>query len=185
MPAPFESFSACPRCAAPSAGDERPNPFRCGRCGFVLYFNPVAAVAAFIVRPGDGAVLYTRRERDPGRGRLGMPGGFVDFGETAEGALVREVREEVGLEIDWLAYLTSCPNDYPYHGLTYRTLDLFFVARVADPARAQALDAVASTCWLDPAALDPADIAFASMRAARETFLSRPAVRPPTHPGAS
>jgi ADP-ribose pyrophosphatase YjhB (NUDIX family) len=179
LPSPFASFNACPRCAAPTADDERPNPFRCGRCGFVLHFNPVGAVAAFIVRPDDGFVLYTRRAREPGKGKLGMPGGFVDFGETAEGALAREVREEVGLDLDWLGYLTSCPNDYPYNGVTYQTLDLFFVARAADHARVQPLDAVASTCWLDPAGIDPAEIAFESMRRAREVFLSRPDLRPP------
>jgi ADP-ribose pyrophosphatase YjhB (NUDIX family) len=169
---PFRQFNSCPRCGAPGPGADSLNPFRCARCGFVLYFNAASAVAAFIVRD-DGHVLYTRRARDPGKGLLGMPGGFVDFGETAEGALRREVLEEVGLELTTLEYLASFPNQYLYADVTYNTLDLFFVATAADVGRVQALDAVASVAWLDPRSVDAGEIAFESMRRARTVLLER------------
>lgn len=140
-------------------------PFRCHSCGFVLFFNAAAAVAVFIRRE-DGAVLFTRREKDPGKGLLGLPGGFVDFGETAEDALRREVREEVGLELGALSYLASFPNRYAYAGVTYHTLDLFFVAASPEGASPRALDAVESLCWLQPATVAPEEIAFVSMREA-------------------
>jgi mutator protein MutT len=129
----------------------------------------VSAVAAFVVR-GDGRVLYTRRAKDPGKGLLGMPGGFVDPGETAEDALRREVREEVGLELASARYLTSFPNRYTYDGVTYSTLDLFFVASAVDDSRVRALDAVEATLWLDPADVNVEDIAFDSMRQALMVF---------------
>jgi ADP-ribose pyrophosphatase YjhB (NUDIX family) len=102
-----------------------------------------------------------------------MPGGFVDFGETAEGALRREVLEEVGLELTTLEYLASFPNQYLYADVTYNTLDLFFVATAADVGRVQALDAVASVAWLDPRSVDAGEIAFESMRRARTVLLER------------
>jgi mutator protein MutT len=174
---PFRHFNACPRCGAAGPGAEALNPFRCSACGFVLYFNAASAVAVFIVRH-DGHVLYTRRAKDPARGRLGMPGGFVDFGETAEQAIRREVLEEVGVTLTTLAYLCSYPNHYVYADVAYQTLDLFFVGTCAEPAAAQALDAVESVCWLDPVRIDPDDIAFASMRRALADFLALP--RAPT-----
>ena len=167
---PCRHFNYCPRCGAPGAGAESGNPVRCGACGFVLFFNPAGAVAAFVVRE-DGRVLYTRRAKDPAKGTLGMPGGFVDEGETAEAALRREVLEEVGLELHALRYLCSYPNAYPYRDVLYHTLDLFFVATALDASRARGLDAVASTEWLDPAAISPADIAFDSMRLALDDYL--------------
>ena len=166
----YRHFNRCPRCGAPGPGAESGNPFRCEACGFVLFFNAASAVAVFVV--GDeGRVLYTRRAKEPAKGRLGMPGGFVDEGETAEEALRREVLEEVGLELQTLHYLCSHPNAYPYREVRYHTLDLFFVAAPVDATRVRSLDAVESVEWLDPAAIAPADIAFDSMRRALVDYL--------------
>jgi len=147
-------------------------PFTCGGCGFVLFFNAAAAVAVFI-RRDDRRVLFIRRAKDPGRGMLGLPGGFADFGESAEDATRREAREEVGLELEALTYLASYPNAYAYAGVTYHTLDIFFCASVTGTARPRPLDAVESVCWLDPALVDLAEIAFSSMRSAITALRAR------------
>ena len=171
MREPYRQFVHCPRCAAPGPGEAGGNPFRCERCGLVLFFNAAAAVAVFITDPA-GRVLYIRRSKDPGKDRLGMPGGFVDPGESAEEALRREVREEVGLEIGPLTYLGSWPNRYPYRDVVYITLDVFYIAPGIDPASARPLDAVQRVEWLDPVRVEPADIAFDSMRAALRQYLA-------------
>lgn len=172
---PSSAIAHCPKCGT-TAGGRRTNPFRCAACGFVLYFNAASAVAAFIV-DDEGRVLYTRRAKDPGKGLLGMPGGFVDIGETAEEAVRREVVEEVGLTLGALTYLTSFPNHYTYAGVAYTTLDVFFTARAADPRAARPLDAVASLAWLDPAHVDQDQIAFDSMRRALRVYLAAQARR--------
>ncbi|MGO3927095.1 NUDIX hydrolase [Rhodopseudomonas pseudopalustris] len=59
--------------------------------------HPQIAVSASIFRDGD--VLLVRRARSPGRGLYSLPGGRVEFGETLEAALEREVREETALTI--------------------------------------------------------------------------------------
>ena len=59
---------------------------------------PVAAVEALVFR-GD-SVLLIRRLGEPHRGRWSPPGGAVNLGETARGAVVREVREETGLRVE-------------------------------------------------------------------------------------
>lgn len=50
-----------------------------------------------LVRDGAGRLLLVRRANEPGRGLWSLPGGRVEPGESAEQALVREVREETGL----------------------------------------------------------------------------------------
>jgi mutator protein MutT len=171
---PASHFAHCPRCGARRADGHgrRGGPFCCDACGFTLYFNAASAVAAIIVRD-DGRALFIRRAKDPARGRLGMPGGFVDPGETAEQALVREVREEVGLDLLALRYLSSHANQYAYAGVTYATLDLFYTASVAEPDRATALDAVESLVWADPRTIDLGEIAFDSMRQALHRYRAR------------
>ncbi|HXW48681.1 MAG TPA: NUDIX hydrolase [Xanthobacteraceae bacterium] len=59
--------------------------------------RPYLAVSAAIFR--DGRVLIVRRGRPPAHGLYTLPGGGVELGETLEEAIVREVREETGLEI--------------------------------------------------------------------------------------
>lgn len=63
--------------------------------------RPFLAVSAAIVR--DGKVLIVRRARDPGKGFHTLPGGAVEAGESLQQAVVREVREEVALDIEPVA----------------------------------------------------------------------------------
>ncbi|MCE2578719.1 NUDIX domain-containing protein [Gluconacetobacter entanii] len=52
-----------------------------------------------LVRRGDGRILLVRRRRPPEAGHWGLPGGKVDWMETVEHAVRREVAEETGLVI--------------------------------------------------------------------------------------
>ena len=47
----------------------------------------------------EGRVLLIKRGKEPLKGRWLVPGGTVELGETLEDAIVREVREETGLEV--------------------------------------------------------------------------------------
>lgn len=133
-----KAWNFCPRCGA-AASARRGNPFRCNSCSYAHYFGPCAAVGA-IIADTDDKVLLLVRGRDPGKGLYGIPGGFVDPGETAEHALQREVFEEVRLRVTGLEFLCSFPNDYQYAGVTLPVMDVFFCALVKsfDGMKAQA-----------------------------------------------
>jgi ADP-ribose pyrophosphatase len=105
---PADLFRHCPQCGKPSPELGRA-PFHCEACGFLFYFNPAIAVGAVVLAPDD-TVLLIRRAKDPHKGKLSVPGGFVDAGEVAEVALRREIREEVGLEVKRLDYFCSLPQ---------------------------------------------------------------------------
>ena len=162
---PSEFFRFCPRCGTGPHTPPTSNALSCPSCGFRYFFNPAVA-AAVLVRRADGRVLLVRRAKDPGKGRLAPPGGFIDHGETAEVAAAREIREEVGLEIREVRFLCSQPNAYHYGEVTYPVLDLFFTAWAVDGTQARVIEEVESLEWEEPASVDPEDLAFPSMRAA-------------------
>src|SRR4029077_17648553 len=60
--------------------------------------RPYLAVSAAIFR--DGRVLIVRRGRPPTHGLYTLPGGGVELGETLQQAVIREIREETGLDIE-------------------------------------------------------------------------------------
>jgi NAD+ diphosphatase len=174
---PIDHFQFCPQCgrrqtapASPITGTE--TAFRCPECAFTYYFNPAIAAGVFIANP-NGEVLFIRRARDPAKGRLAVPGGFIDVGETAEAGLRRETREEVNLDLGPMEYLCSQPNEYLYKGVSYPVLDLFFTAQVPGGGAIKALDGVQSCHWFKPAEVNLEELAFPSIRAAWRVFLEK------------
>ena len=168
---PNRLFQFCPRCgrSLPSPGE---NPLSCPACGFSFFFNPTVAAAAYLYNPA-GEYLFIRRAKDPAIGKLAIPGGFIDIGESAEEALARETLEEVGLEIDSIEFLGSTPNNYPYRDVTYPVVDLIFRARAVNPGMALPLDAVAGLEWRRLSEIDPDELAFPSLRMGLERLLTR------------
>src|SRR5262245_17480339 len=67
---------------------------RCPRCGWTFYDNPAPAAVAII--EGPSGILLARRAAPPYQGAWDLPGGFIEAGELPDGALVRELREELG-----------------------------------------------------------------------------------------
>ncbi len=63
----------------------------------------------------DHSILLVQRKHEPYQGFWALPGGFVEYGETTEQAVVREVREETGLEtvVQKLLGVYSDPNRDP------------------------------------------------------------------------
>ena len=83
--------------------EEQRDRYVCEACGFIHYLNPRLVAAALPERIGGGGarqVLLMRRAIEPRRGYWTPPGGFVELGESAEEAAVREGEEEVGLALE-------------------------------------------------------------------------------------
>ena len=59
--------------------------------------KPIVGVGAIIL-DGD-QILLEKRKNSPGKGKWTIPGGLVDLGENVEQAVIREVKEETGLEV--------------------------------------------------------------------------------------
>ncbi len=99
-------------------------------------------VGAVIMR--DGKTLLAQRAGSHGAGMYGSVGGHVEFGETPTQAIVREAREELGIEIGNIRF-ASCMNFFK-EGKQY--LDVSFVADwVSGEPMIREPDRIASVGW--------------------------------------
>jgi ADP-ribose pyrophosphatase YjhB (NUDIX family) len=167
---PNQLFRYCPRCAAACIPGK--NPLTCPACSFCYFFNPTCAAGAYVFDP-QGRAIFIERAKEPAKGKFALPGGFIDIGETAEDALRREVREEVGLEIEGIAFLASYPNSYHYRDVHYPVCDFIFTAKAVRAESAQALDGVSAFRWLRIEEIDPTTLAFPSIRKSWELLRDR------------
>jgi 8-oxo-dGTP diphosphatase len=112
-------YKSCPSCSKP----------------VLHYKNPVPAVDIIIFSPPREIVLVERKNHPHG---WALPGGFVDYGERAEHAALREAREETGLDIELTGLLGvySSPDRDP----RFHTLSVVYMAYALDQEAIRAGD---------------------------------------------
>ena len=135
----------------------------CTRCGFIHYVNP-KIVTGSIVRHKD-RILLCRRAIAPRIGFWTLPAGFMEVGETAEQAAMREAREEANaaIVIDRLLAVYTIPR--------IAQVQIMYLANLVDAnisAGPESLEVMLAT-W-DQIPWD--DIAFPSVRWALDQFRS-------------
>lgn len=123
-------FNLCPMCGSKNIQNKNDRKWFCPDCGFDLYCN-VAASVGVLIFDDDNNFLFEKRAKEPKKGLLTQPGGFIDADESAEAAVARECLEELGASVTDIRYLGSYPNTYEYKNITYKTCDMFFTARLS------------------------------------------------------
>ena len=116
-----------------------------------------------------------RRGKEPAKGTLDLPGGFVDNNENAEQGMVREIQEETGLVINAadVEYMFSIPNVYHYSGMDIHTLDFFFLCHVAGDVKVKAADDASELTWLPLREVYVERFGLRSIREAVHRFLQQ------------
>lgn len=164
-------FKFCPSCASTDFTFPENRRFLCNACGFTYYHNIAAAVA--IVFTFEDKILFAVRNIDPDKGKLDLPGGFIDPNETAEEAACREIKEELGISISNqdLKYITTSPNNYLYKNVPYRTMDIFYeCALTSDAIKIKAEDEIQELIWVQRNQIDLTKIGFISIRNVIEKY---------------
>lgn len=163
MSHPLDIFRHCPVCGKEGFAVNNVKSKRCDGCGFVLYFNAISATVAVIMNE-KGEILVARRAKEPAKGTLDLPGGFVDSFETAEEAVAREVLEESGMRVTGVKYLFSLPNKYVYSGFEEHTLDMFFLCATEAGDTPVANDDVEELEWMALDKIEPELFGLQSIR---------------------
>ncbi len=158
-------FKFCPNCKSSDFSFPNNVKFHCNQCDFTYYHNIAAAVA--LIFTFEDKILFTVRNVDPDKGKLDLPGGFIDPNENAEEAVCREIKEEMGISIlpSNLKYITTSPNNYLYRNVPYRTMDIFYECELeSDVVNVTALDEISQLIWVKRSEIDLEKIGFVSIK---------------------
>jgi len=89
---------------------------------------PKPAVAVDIILESDGNLLFVKRKKDPFKGVLSIPGGFVNLGEKVEVAAKREAYEETNLQVEPIAILGVYSD--PLRDPRGHTISISFIGKI-------------------------------------------------------
>jgi ADP-ribose pyrophosphatase YjhB (NUDIX family) len=178
-------FKYCPSCASQSIRFEKNKVFRCPDCGFTYYHNIAAATGCVITLPASPPrIMFLVRGKEPAKGKLDLPGVFVDLEEGALDGLIRELQEEIGWApaippgesvAKYVKLFASFPNVYPYKNIVYNTCDLFFTCSAPGLEERDLHlqeSEVAGVQFLKASEINYDDLAFDSTRRAIKTFIA-------------
>jgi 8-oxo-dGTP diphosphatase len=118
-------------CSACAAALPHLPPVTCPVCHAQHWRDPKPCAGALVER--GGRVLLVRRARDPWKGMWDVTGGYCERGEHPAHTALREVREEVGLEIEVTGYLGAWPDVYGPPGTAdahKATLNIYYTGKV-------------------------------------------------------
>jgi 8-oxo-dGTP diphosphatase len=108
--------------------------------------NPAPAVDFLISKDDNSKILLVRRKNDPFKGMLSIPGGFINEGETAEDAMIREAKEETSLVVEPIAILGVYSD--PQRDPRMHTISVTFITRIVQ-GNEDARDDAASLQWIN------------------------------------
>jgi NAD+ diphosphatase len=161
---PKNIIKYCPRCGYDKfITTNGGRSFNCEECHFDFYINNSAAVACLIF-DHEGRLLLARRAIEPSKGKMDLPGGFIEPMEAAEDAIAREIKEELNVSVVKMEYLTSFPNEYVFSGFSVYTLDMAFICEIDSFDQIIPRDDVADIEFVKPEEISMEEICSDSMR---------------------
>ncbi len=167
----MKKFNYCPCCGSRDIIFDSIKKFECRECSFTFFQNVATAVA--VILQYEQKILLVVRSREPEKGKLDLPGGFVDPKESAEDGLKREIKEELNIDLGELKYLGSFPNIYKYKDVHYHTCDLFFCSKIDSlPAKFDRTE-IEELVLVYPTEIPKENFAFNSTKIGVELFINR------------
>jgi NAD+ diphosphatase len=165
-----EVYKFCPRCGAKFAA--KTDILKCDACGLSFYVNPKPVMSVILLNDKD-EIMFTIRAIEPRKGYLDFPGGFTEEGENLEDTTRREIKEELGIEIGELEYLSTDGDRYLYDGINYHTTGVTYLGKLPKGAEIKPADDVESVEFYKIEDIPMDQLAWPSMRRMIEALKSK------------
>jgi len=167
----IKKFKFCPNCKN-KLEHLSSRLINCPFCYFHFYLNPVPT-AAIILENNKGEILLVKRKNSPKKGFWDLPGGFIEFNEKAEEAILRELKEELNLKLTpkSIKFLGSFIGRYFYKGIIYQPLCLVFFTKIGELAKIKVADDVASFSFFKKEKIPWSSLAFPDIKGALKEYI--------------
>lgn len=162
------NFRYCPNCKTEIKLTNRL--LDCKACGFHFYLSPSPTNGVILLNEKD-EILLVRRKIEPKKGFWDFPGGFIEFGESIEVSVKREIKEELGINLKNIKYFISIPDIYTYKGYIYNTICSIFVAKI-DNEKLNPADDISAVMAFKKNKIPFDRIAFKGVEKALKKYLS-------------
>jgi len=154
----------CGRCGSGTLDRPKERAKECPNCGLISYPRISPAIIVLVER--EGKVLLARSHRHP-QGLFSVLAGFVEPGETLEGAVAREIKEEVGIKVRDIRYFGSQPWPFP------NSLMIAFTCHYASGDIVLEEEEMAEAGWYNPDELPPIPPKISIARRLIDWFVAR------------
>ncbi|PIS42711.1 MAG: NUDIX hydrolase [Candidatus Kerfeldbacteria bacterium CG08_land_8_20_14_0_20_40_16] len=165
-------FRFCPQCAGRLTAkkiDHLPRQV-CKDCGFIFYQNSKPTASA-IITDSKGQLLLVRRKMNPRKGYWDLPGGFLEEGENPINGLKREMKEELGIDIEISSQIGIYIDDYS-GSYQSKTLNIAYEAK-SPKGKITPMDDVNEVRWFLKTKIPWRKLAFPWLRAVLKDWLKK------------
>jgi NAD+ diphosphatase len=139
----------CGRCGEETEPQSTERARKCPACGQLSYPRLSPATITRVTRgPGEEEILLAWGRQFPGR-FYSVLAGFVEPGESLEQCVIREIKEETGIDIDEVRYFGSQPWPFPH------SLMIGFTARYVGGELELQEEEIVEAAWYRADALPP------------------------------
>jgi ADP-ribose pyrophosphatase YjhB (NUDIX family) len=121
----------------------------------------ISRTGVYAVALQDGKLLLVQQRKGPHAGKWDLPGGKMEFGETVEETLRRELLEEVGLKFEIYTpwdNLTAVTPGVDAKGTPYHLHQIGLIYRIGDLSEAGTYEHELQYAWISLAQLDPSEV---------------------------
>lgn len=156
----MKNYKFCPYCSYKNIKHDEY--FDCEKCNKKVFINSIPTAGVFLIN--DGRYTLCTRAIEPEKGKLDVIGGFLKNGEAPETAVVREVKEETGINIKKMKLICIYPDKYFYQNEEINTLVLYYVSETSD-LNLKPADDISSIEWYSINNI-PENLAFTNIKLA-------------------
>lgn len=165
----IDKYKFCPLCGG-KFSQKNEDLLVCSNCSYQFYINPKLTNAG-ILENEKGEILLVKRKWPPSKGKWDLPGGFLNPGEDMEESLKREIKEELGVDIEEVKYFKSYADLYEYQEVLFPTLGITLTANIKGKHPLRALDDVGDLKYFPKDKIPFDKLAFKGIKQALEDYI--------------